>query len=112
MQIIIKSLVNRNKSVYCCTKDGNLLNPRDVNDLCIPVRIPNEYSNPDPFYYYLKNTGLSFHCMNYVRSAPAVRSDCTFGSKEQVRAINENSITINVYLYVVVIFDTPICFEN
>jgi len=28
-------------------------------------------------------------CMNYVRSVPAVRSDCTFGPREQVTAISK-----------------------
>jgi len=87
MQIIIKPLVNRNKSVKCCSEDGVELSPQDWNELCMQVIIPNTFRKPDPFYSFPEKLGLDFRCMNYVRSAPAVRSDCTFGIKEQVRAI-------------------------
>ena len=77
MQINIKSLVKRNKSVSCCSYDRIELSPSHTHELCMQVKMSGE----DPFF---RN---NIRCMNYVRSVPALSSDCTFGPKEQVRDI-------------------------
>ncbi|CAI6358010.1 unnamed protein product [Macrosiphum euphorbiae] len=70
----ISVTMNSNKSVRCCSDDRKELSPRDIDHLCMQVVIPDE----DPFYMN------RIRCMNYARSVPAVRSDCTFGPKEQM----------------------------
>jgi len=76
MLINIKSLAGRNKPIMCCTNNGIWLSPRDTDQLCLQIVIHNH----DPYFNTIR-------CMNYVRSAPALRSDCTLGPKEQVRTI-------------------------
>jgi len=83
MQIDIKSLETSNESVSCCSENRKELRPSHMHDLCMQVIIPDY----DHFFFNPGNSGLIIRCMNYVRSVPAVRSDCTFGPKEQVRAI-------------------------
>ncbi|XP_029341297.1 peroxidase-like [Acyrthosiphon pisum] len=65
-----------NRFVNCCDKDKSIQSSLIKNiRSCKPIFIPNEekFFKTDPF-----------DCMNYVRSRPAVRSDCTFGPMEQM----------------------------
>lgn len=64
-----------NLSVDCCNEHGMRHSPRNTHPSCAPVTIPKD----DRFYSPLRRT-----CMNYVRSVPAMRTDCTFGPREQV----------------------------
>ncbi|CAI6372862.1 unnamed protein product [Macrosiphum euphorbiae] len=70
----ISIMMNSYKSVRCCSDSRSRLSPRYRNSLCMEVVVPDE----DPFYTN------RIRCMNYARSVPAVRSDCTFGPKEQM----------------------------
>ncbi|CAI6352934.1 unnamed protein product [Macrosiphum euphorbiae] len=71
----ISIMMNSNEPVRCCNDNRNELRPGSVyHELCLAVVIPGE----DPFF---RNNA---RCMYYVRSVPAVRSDCTFGPKEQM----------------------------
>ncbi|XP_003241493.3 peroxidase-like [Acyrthosiphon pisum] len=67
-------LMKRNKSVSCCSHGRNELSPSHTHELCMQVKMSGE----DPFF---RN---NIRCMNYVRSVPALSSDCTFGPKEQM----------------------------
>jgi hypothetical protein len=65
-----------------------------MHPLCAPIKI----ADTDPYFRPLRRT-----CMNYVRSAPTLRTDCTFGPREQVildnvlarRLLNEKSFQVN-----------------
>lgn len=65
--------------------DGNALSPRHIHPDCAAITVPDR----DPVYgtHYVR-------CMNYVRSLPVLRSECTFGPLEQVI---QRSITISLY---------------
>ncbi|KAL4103574.1 hypothetical protein QTP88_018935 [Uroleucon formosanum] len=68
-----------NRFVNCCDKDKSTQYTLNKNiRSCKPIFTPDEdrFFKPDPFDY--------MNCMNYVRSRPAVRSDCTFGPMEQM----------------------------
>jgi len=80
----IKFIVKKNKSVNCCQDNGLNLSPRDTNELCMQIVV----ADGDPFYNF-KYIGSDtiYRCMNYVRSVPAVWTDCTFGPREQVRVV-------------------------
>jgi len=67
--------VKTNKSVDCCNENGMKQSPRYTHPSCAPIIIPKN----DGFFSPLRRT-----CMNYVRSIPAMRTDCTFGPREQV----------------------------
>ncbi|XP_029341367.1 peroxidase-like [Acyrthosiphon pisum] len=75
----ISIMIQRKKPVICCSDGGSPLIPSDTNNLCLPIKITRE----DPFFFNPKRY-VGNYCMNYVRSMPAVRSDCTFGTKEQM----------------------------
>ena len=82
-----------NRFVNCCDKDKSIQYSLNKNiRSCKPIFIPDEdrFFKPDPFDY--------MNCMNYVRSRPAVRSDCTFGPMEQVTVILNNNILIKLYI--------------
>ncbi|CAI6356941.1 unnamed protein product [Macrosiphum euphorbiae] len=70
----ISLMMNSNRPVRCCDEWKELYPGRIYHELCLAVKIPVE----DPFF---RNNA---RCMYYVRSVPAVRSDCTFGPKEQM----------------------------
>ena len=66
--------VSSGKPISCCRSDGNPLSPRYVHPDCSPITVPDR----DPVYgqHYVR-------CMNYVRSLPVLKSECTFGPAEQ-----------------------------
>lgn len=66
--------VSSGKPISCCRPDGNPLSPRYVHPDCSPITVPDR----DPVYgqHYVR-------CMNYVRSLPVLKSECTFGPAEQ-----------------------------
>ena len=59
-----------NSFLKCCTADGHILE----NDLLHPDCMPIEISTKDLFYSQFNTT-----CMEFVRSSPAPRRDCTLG---------------------------------
>ncbi|VVC41836.1 Hypothetical protein CINCED_3A019850 [Cinara cedri] len=71
----VSSMLKTNKSVDCCNEHGMKQSPRHTHSSCAPIIISKE----DRFFSPLRRT-----CMNYVRSMPAMRTDCTFGPREQL----------------------------
>ncbi|XP_060859778.1 peroxidase-like isoform X3 [Metopolophium dirhodum] len=72
----VSTMGKENRFVNCCDKDKSIQYSLNKNmRSCKPIHIPNE----DRFF-----KTDQFDCMNYVRSRPAVRSDCTFGPMEQM----------------------------
>ncbi|XP_022181950.1 peroxidase-like isoform X2 [Myzus persicae] len=70
------------KVVNCCFERNATKLPSSLSHkLCMPIEI----RNTDPFYRnFIKYNSNYKHCMNYVRSVPAMRPDCTFGPREQM----------------------------
>ncbi|CAG0898518.1 unnamed protein product [Darwinula stevensoni] len=64
------------EGISCC-QNGNVINPPPHPE-CFPIQI----SPQDPFYGPLQQ-----RCMNFVRSLPAPRPDCSFGPREQMNQI-------------------------
>uniref|UniRef100_A0A6P7F5B2 Peroxidase-like n=1 Tax=Diabrotica virgifera virgifera TaxID=50390 RepID=A0A6P7F5B2_DIAVI len=72
--IALSVMIHRNDSFTCCGTDGYEIAPRYKHPLCMPVQI----SSDDTFY-----SKKYVQCMHYVRSLPAMRSDCSIGYLEQ-----------------------------
>ncbi|XP_065203108.1 peroxidase-like isoform X2 [Planococcus citri] len=69
------NMVNIKTPITCCTNDGRPLPPRYNHISCAPITIPHT----DIFYNKFFQS-----CMNYVRSLPAMRPECTLGPTEQM----------------------------
>lgn len=70
-------MVHTDNTIVCCGNGGNHLSPRYVHPFCHPISVPYD----DPFY-----SKYNVDCMTYTRSVPVLRSDCSLGAIEQVRA--------------------------
>ncbi|XP_057375639.1 peroxidase-like [Daphnia carinata] len=78
-----------NTDIQCCTDGGKFLpNPELFHPQCLPIEIPID----DPFY-----TKFGQRCMNFVRSSPAPRSDCSLGPAEQMNGNTHFLDLSNVY---------------
>ncbi|XP_070162452.1 salivary peroxidase/catechol oxidase isoform X1 [Polyergus mexicanus] len=75
----VRKMVSTGKPISCCQPDGDTLSPRHIHPDCSPISVPER----DPVYgeHYVR-------CMNYVRSLPVLRSDCTFGPVEQMNQVS------------------------
>ncbi|KAK2585039.1 hypothetical protein KPH14_008560 [Odynerus spinipes] len=71
----VRKMVSSGKPISCCREDGNALSPRHIHPDCAAITVPDK----DPVYgkHWVR-------CMNYVRSLPVLRSECTFGPVEQM----------------------------
>ncbi|XP_043257427.1 peroxidase-like isoform X1 [Colletes gigas] len=71
----VRKMVSSGKPISCCRSDGSTLSPRHIHPDCSAITV----SERDPVYgeHYVR-------CMNYVRSMPALRPECTFGPVEQM----------------------------
>lgn len=69
--------------INCCYDRNATDLPSSLrHKLCMPI----EMASGDKFYS-LPSSRTLMTCMNYVRSVPAMRPECTFGPREQVTAI-------------------------
>ena len=83
MLIFIHVLSNQNVFVFSgqngsgvtCCRSGQFIDPSIRHPDCFAITIPAD----DPFY-----ARFGQNCMEFVRSLPAVRPQCTFGPREQV----------------------------
>ncbi|XP_046452862.1 chorion peroxidase-like [Daphnia pulex] len=76
--------------IQCCMEDGQHIDKDMLHPECLPIDIPKN----DPFFSKLSPAR---RCMNFIRSAPARRSDCRLGYAEQM---NDNTHLLdlsNVY---------------
>ncbi|KAK4008470.1 hypothetical protein OUZ56_013610 [Daphnia magna] len=81
--------MNNSMSIQCCTEEGKLLRDTELqHPVCLPIEIPED----DPFY-----SKFSQHCMSFVRSIPAPRSDCRLGHGEQMNGNTHFLDQSNVY---------------
>ncbi|XP_029047333.1 peroxidase-like isoform X2 [Osmia bicornis bicornis] len=71
----VRKMISSGKPIFCCRPDGSTLSPRHIHPDCSAITVPDR----DPVYgqHYVR-------CMNYVRSLPVLRSECTFGPIEQM----------------------------
>uniref|UniRef100_A0AAR5Q3E0 Peroxidase n=3 Tax=Dendroctonus ponderosae TaxID=77166 RepID=A0AAR5Q3E0_DENPD len=66
--------IHTDSSIECCSKDGVNLTPRFVHPFCSPIYVTNDK----------KYSEEGVTCLSFVRSIPAIRSDCSFGAADQV----------------------------
>ncbi|VEN48807.1 unnamed protein product [Callosobruchus maculatus] len=71
----VSLMIHSDNTIRCCSSDGYNLSPRYIHPFCSPIEVPQSDE-----YYHKHNIG----CINYVRSVPAVRPDCSFGYAEQL----------------------------
>ncbi|XP_031834130.1 salivary peroxidase/catechol oxidase isoform X3 [Nomia melanderi] len=71
----VRKMVSSGKPISCCQSDGSSLSPRHVHPDCAAITVPDG----DPVYgqHYVR-------CINYVRSLPVLKPECTFGPVEQM----------------------------
>ena len=76
--------------IRCCSEDGKMLeNPDEfLHPDCAPIEIPSN----DKFYSQFNST-----CMEFVRSSPAPRSDCSLGPRDQINQITSYLDASNIY---------------
>ncbi|XP_066149567.1 peroxidase-like [Euwallacea fornicatus] len=60
--------------IECCGRDGVSLTPRYVHPFCSPIYVADDKKYAEE--------GVT--CLSFVRSIPAIRSDCSFGASDQV----------------------------
>ncbi|KMQ90863.1 peroxidase-like isoform x5 protein [Lasius niger] len=75
----VRKMVSTGKPISCCQSDGDTLSPRHIHPDCSPINVPDR----DPVYgeHYIR-------CMNYVRSLPVLRAECTLGPVEQMNQVS------------------------
>ena len=71
----IDNLVEDETNILCC-QGGRKLPPNSLHPECFPIEIPSN----DIFF-----SKFNQKCMEFVRSMPAERPDCSLGPREQVR---------------------------
>ncbi|XP_063974115.1 peroxidase-like isoform X2 [Diachasmimorpha longicaudata] len=75
---VVRKMVTTKEPISCCTSDGNFLAPRHIHPHCAYIPVPEK----DPVYGQQQQ-----RCMNYVRSLPVVKTDCTFGPIQQMNQV-------------------------
>ncbi|KAJ8676076.1 hypothetical protein QAD02_011862 [Eretmocerus hayati] len=74
-----RKMIWTGKAISCCRDDGQLPSPRYIHPHCNAITV----SEDDPDY---GKHGI--RCLNYVRSLPVIKSDCTFGPAEQMNQVS------------------------
>ena len=76
--------------IRCCSEGGKMLDNPDefLHPDCAPIEIPPT----DRFYSQFNAT-----CMEFVRSSPASRSDCSLGPRDQINQITSYLDASNIY---------------
>lgn len=90
--MIFMNLTNRFSYIYidngrpidCCSSDLSNAPPRFLHPACAPLKV--------------QSNGIA--CLNYVRSALGVSTDCKFGPAEQVKNIKKKIKLFNKHLYI------------
>ena len=71
----LNNLVEDETDIFCC-QNGRKLPPNQLHPECLPIEIPS-----NDFFF----SRFGQKCMEFVRSMPAERPDCSLGPREQVR---------------------------
>ncbi|XP_060527405.1 peroxidase-like isoform X2 [Cylas formicarius] len=66
--------IHTDNPIECCSQEGGNLSPRYVHPFCSPIHVGFDRAYADK----------GVDCLNFVRSIPAIRADCTFGAADQV----------------------------
>ena len=76
--------------IRCCSEDGTMLDNPDefLHPDCMPIEIPTN----DNFYSKFNAT-----CMEFVRSSPGPRPDCSLGPRDQINQITSYLDASNIY---------------
>ena len=76
--------------IRCCSENGKMLDNPDefLHPDCVPINIPSD----DRFYSQFNAT-----CMEFVRSSPAPRPDCSLGPRDQINQITSYLDASNIY---------------
>ena len=74
--------------IKCCDEDGGALAEDLRHPDCRPIDIPTD----DSFYSQFNKT-----CMEFVRSSPATKRDCSLGPRDQMNQITSFIDASNVY---------------
>ena len=80
----LNNLVEDETDIFCC-QNGRKLPPNQLHPECLPIEIPS-----NDFFF----SRFGQKCMEFVRSMPAERPDCSLGPREQVR--KEFTIVLSV----------------
>ncbi len=88
LNLALKPLIEKNAGIECCTEEGGFKPELTRHPSCWPIEIPAN----DPFYAALRRT-----CMNFVRTVPGPRADCTFGYAEQVSSFSKWPLPCDEY---------------
>ncbi|CAG2114532.1 unnamed protein product, partial [Medioppia subpectinata] len=78
---------NDNHPLRCCGEEFRA-NPQLVHPSCFPISVAIN----DPFY-----EKFGQKCMNFIRSAPAIRPDCQMGPREQLNQLTAYLDASNIY---------------
>jgi len=72
----------------CCSDDGHTLDNALLHPDCKPIVVPTD----DKFY-----SAYNVTCMEFVRSAPTPRHDCSLGPRDQLNQITSYIDASNIY---------------
>ncbi|XP_058794605.1 peroxidase-like isoform X2 [Phymastichus coffea] len=75
----VRKMIWTGKPISCCGDDGQWPLPRHVHPNC--AAIPVAENDPDYGEHRVR-------CLNYVRSMPVLKSDCSFGPAEQMNQVS------------------------
>uniref|UniRef100_A0A0C9R1B3 Pxd_2 protein n=1 Tax=Fopius arisanus TaxID=64838 RepID=A0A0C9R1B3_9HYME len=75
---VVRKMVTMKEPISCCSSDGRSPAPRYLHPHCAHISVPEE----DPVYGQ-----HAIRCMNYVRSMPVLKTDCSFGPMEQMNQV-------------------------
>ena len=78
-----------NSLIRCCTEGSQMFLNRDfLHPDCMPIRVQNSD------YFYSRHNAT---CMEFVRSSPAPRKDCSLGPRDQINQLTSYLDASNVY---------------
>lgn len=83
----LNNLVEDETDIFCC-QNGRKLPPNQLHPECLPIEIPS-----NDFFF----SRFGQKCMEFVRSMPAERPDCSLGPREQVNQITSFLDSSQVY---------------
>jgi hypothetical protein len=77
-----------NSIIKCCSSDGKPLSKDLMHPDCAPINIPGS----DAFY-----SQFNVSCMEFVRSSPAPRKDCSLGPRDPINQVTSFIDASSIY---------------